>query len=99
MPIGARDDAAQLYARVFPLLRLITVTKIIGRARAIKHDELAELCLVLQHVAQSRAQGRNTRSHRHEDEVFALVLAKRETMTDDIDKLYAVSFFHLVDSA
>ena len=69
MTIGTRDHLAQFDARVFPRVCFVAITKVIGRACAVEHDELAEVVFTFQHVTECGAQRCDACAHRNEHEI------------------------------
>src|SRR2546423_1643167 len=69
------------------------------RARAVEDDELSVILFVTNRVTKSRAQGRNARAHRHEDEVFTALLFKPKARADHFQQFQRITRLHLVNRA
>ena len=80
-----------------PFLGLIDITKIRGRARTVEHNQLPELLFSFQHVAQSRAQRRDARSHRNKYEITSFHCIEIEAMSGDSEQFDLVTNTHVVD--
>src|SRR6185437_8674569 len=97
MPVRTRDHLAQLDAVVTPVVSLIAITKVVRRARTIKHDQLPKLLFSSQHVTQCRTQRRNTSSHRDEDKITTFHLIEIETMSRNPNQLDLLADAHVVN--
>src|SRR5215204_474579 len=98
MPVRTRDYLAQLHTRIFPGVSLVAITKIVGRARAVKHYELPKLIFALQHMTQGRTQRRDTGSHRYKNEISALHHIDIESVPDHANQLDLIANAHVVNN-
>lgn len=98
MSIRTRDDLSQFDAGILPTVGFVAITKIIGRARAVKDHQFPEFSFSLQHVSEHRAQGCDTGAHGHEHQIATAQCAEIKTVAGDVNQFNIVAFFQVEQS-
>ena len=99
MTIRSRNHLAKFDTRSFPVVSFVAITKVVRRARAVKHDQLSKLIFMVQHMTQRRTQRRNSGSHRYKNQVASLHFVELETVTRNANKLDLIADAHVIDHA
>src|SRR6185369_4249963 len=97
MPIRTRNHLAQLNAMLTPVVSLVAITKVVRRARAIKHHELPKLLFSFQHMTQCRTQWCDACSHRDKDEITTFDRIEFEPMSRDPNQFNLIADAHVVN--
>src|SRR3954451_23054608 len=79
-----RDYLAKLDAGCAPTFRLVRITKIERRARAVQNHQLAKLNSALDHMTQRRSQRRYSSTHSDEHQILTMLRIKVETMAGNL---------------
>src|SRR6266705_242166 len=95
MPVWPRDHLSQFNSCFFPLFSFIAITKIVRRARSIKHDEPAKIVLALEHMSQCGTQWRDTRTHRYKNQIPSLLFGQIKTMARDAEQFNPLTPLHI----
>src|SRR6266568_2819394 len=95
MTVRARDYLAQFDAGVFPVLSLISIAEIVGRARAVEHYQSAKILFAAQHMTQRRTQRRDAGSHRDENQVLSARPIQIKSMPSHTEQIDLVAWAHI----
>src|SRR5260370_14530442 len=92
--VRSGDHLPQFHACLFPAFGLVAITKIVRRASSVKHCELTKIFFPLQHVAQDRAQRRDTSTHRNEDKISVSLCLEWKAVSRDANQINSLALLH-----